>query len=347
MEVAQSRLMSTKKITMDSTLRLWWGLLVEHQIELPLIVIASIIMGDILRIPLAGKFLRIQYRVPGEEGLYMGGTDDIYFVAFWVVVFTFVRASIMEYVLTPIAKYGGIRNSRSQHKFLEQSWLLLYYGVSWTFGFYIIYNSPFWMKTSYFWIDYPHKAIPHLSKWYYLVQTGFWLQQFFVLHAEKRRDDYPQMVIHHVVTSLLLVCSYMTYFTRIGIAVLCMMDSADIVLALAKCLRYLHYQKLCDYTFGCFVIAWAYTRHYLFFLIMWSIWKEADVYLVIDCRPSQGFFVCRQIQYFFLTLFVVLQGLMLFWFGQIVKVIWRVLQGSNAADCRSESESEMTECKQM
>ncbi|ORX89297.1 longevity assurance proteins LAG1/LAC1 [Basidiobolus meristosporus CBS 931.73] len=272
--------------------------------------------------------------------------DDLYFVFFWVNVFTFLRASVMEYVLKPVAKHGGIRSSRSQQRFLEQSWLFLYYTISWSIGLYIIYNSPYWKNTAHFWIHYPHKTVPHLSKWYYLVQTGFWLQQFFVLHAEKKRSDYPQMVVHHVVTSLLITLSYMTYFTRIGTSVLCIMDSADIVLSLAKCLRYMKFQKACDYVFGSFVLVWAYTRHYLCLKIMWSIWKEVDLYLQVDCKPSQGRFQCRELQYFFIGLFAVLQILMIIWFGQILKVIWRVLTGANAADCRSDSESEQLKHKQ-
>ncbi|ORX77807.1 longevity assurance proteins LAG1/LAC1 [Basidiobolus meristosporus CBS 931.73] len=338
---ASHLLFNSKKFSYQGSLRLAWNMLVEHQIEIPLIIILAIITGDILRIPLAAKFLRIQYRVPGEENLYLNGTDDLYFISFWVVAFTFIRAAVMEYVLKPIAKHGGIRSYRTLHKFLEQSWLFVYYAVSWSIGFYIIYNSPFWRNTSHFWIDYPHKAIPHLSKWYYLVQTGFWLQQFFVLHAENRRKDYPQMIVHHVVTSLMVTCSYVTYFTRIGTAVLCIMDSADVVLALAKSLRYLKFQKLCDHVFGCFVLVWAYTRHYLFFMIMWSIWQEAEVYLTIDCRPMQGKFICHELQYFFIALFAILQVLMLYWFAQIIRVITQVIRGSEAADCRSESESQV------
>ncbi|KAK9692796.1 Sphingosine N-acyltransferase lag1 [Basidiobolus ranarum] len=354
----------SKKMALKSTLHLWWNILVEHQIgnipypslykqpanwdslEFPLIIILSIITGDILRIPLAAKFLRIQYRVPGEESLYVNGVDDAYFVAFWIVAFTFLRASIMEYVLKPIAKIGAIRSRGAQQRFLEQSWLFLYYTVSWSIGFYIIYSGPYWTNTAHFWIQYPHKAIPHLSKWYYLVQTGFWLQQFFVLHAEKKRSDYPQMLIHHIATSLLVSGSYITYFTRIGTSVLCIMDSADILLALAKCLRYLKFQKLCDCVFGSFVLVWAYTRHYLGFKIMWSMWIEADMYLQVDCRPYQGIFLCRELQYLFVGLFAVLQVLMIFWFIQILKIIWRVLSGSNAEDTRSDSESENVKSKE-
>lgn len=96
-----------------------------------------------------------------------------------------------------------------------------------------MYHSPHWFNTSYYWIDYPHKPIGQLAKWYYLVQFAFWVQQVFVLNIEERRKDYPAMLTHHIVTCILISSSYFTNFTRIGNAVLCTMDFSDIVLSVS------------------------------------------------------------------------------------------------------------------
>src|ERR1051325_11610932 len=95
-------------------------------------------------------------------------------------------------------------------------------------------KSPYWFDTTYFWKDYPHIEMSGLFKWYYLVQLAFWIQQVFVINIEKRRKDYFEMLAHHAVTILLISFSYSTNWTRIGNAVLCTMDFADILLPVGQ-----------------------------------------------------------------------------------------------------------------
>jgi acyl-CoA-dependent ceramide synthase len=68
-------------------------------------------------------------------------------------------------------------------------------------------------------------------KYYYLMQMSFWFQQLYTIHIEKRRKDHFAMVTHHFITITLLVTSYVANFSRIGNAVLCCMDLADIFLS--------------------------------------------------------------------------------------------------------------------
>jgi acyl-CoA-dependent ceramide synthase len=55
-------------------------------------------------------------------------------VSFWIVVFTGLRAAVMDYVLIPLAKRGGVKTERDQTRFTEQAWLLIYYSVFWPLG---------------------------------------------------------------------------------------------------------------------------------------------------------------------------------------------------------------------
>lgn len=158
---------------------------------------------------------------------------------------------------------------------------------------YLMYHSPYWFNTSYFWIDYPHIMMTRDIKSYYLMQTAFFIQQLYALHVEKRRKDHFAMVTHHVITITLLVSSYYSNFTRIGNAVLCSMDLSDLLLSvsvfqlyrvilfltycvrpidiqLAKILKYLDFSTLCDMTFAAFAIAWPITRHGFFTVIIWA-----------------------------------------------------------------------------
>ena len=79
------------------------------------------------------KFFLISY-YNVSTGLHALGWDDICFVFFWIIVFTGMRCSIMDYVLTPMARRAGIRKKKTQVRFAEQAWILLYPGVFWSFG---------------------------------------------------------------------------------------------------------------------------------------------------------------------------------------------------------------------
>lgn len=78
-------------------------------------------------------FFELSYH-NASTGQYTQGTDDFYFVAYWIVVFTGLRAGIMTYVLDPIAQVAGIEKPKAKVRFAEQAWLFLYYFIFWTLG---------------------------------------------------------------------------------------------------------------------------------------------------------------------------------------------------------------------
>lgn len=79
------------------------------------------------------KFLELSYYNPAS-GEYTIGADDACLVLFWVVVFTGLRAGIMEYLLIPFARHAGIRKKKDLARFGEQAWLLVYYMAFWPLG---------------------------------------------------------------------------------------------------------------------------------------------------------------------------------------------------------------------
>ena len=79
------------------------------------------------------KFFELSY-LNSESGEYQAGWNDAWMVCFWIVVFTGLRASVMDYILTPLAKRGGVKSQRDLKRFAEQAWLLLYYSVFWPLG---------------------------------------------------------------------------------------------------------------------------------------------------------------------------------------------------------------------
>lgn len=96
-----------------------------------------------------------------------------------------------------------------------------------------MYQGSYWFNLREMWTAFPTPSMDGLLKWYYLVQFAFWLQQIIVVNIEERRKDYSQMFTHHIFTSALMFFSYGFYQTKVGNAILCIMDVADIILSVS------------------------------------------------------------------------------------------------------------------
>lgn len=139
-------------------------------------------------------------------------------------------------------------------RFAEQSYLLLYYTIYWTWGVRLfIQETPAtllksssgaesWISSILIslWTNFPKLYVEAAMKFYYLSQLAFWAQQIVVIHLEERRHDHYQMLTHHFVTVALMSTSYAYRQWRVGNAVLACMDIVDLVFPvsrLAQCLE--------------------------------------------------------------------------------------------------------------
>ena len=124
-------------------------------------------------------------------------------------------------------------------RFAEQSYLLLYYIIYWTWGIrlFIQDTPPGFNNSGSFipnllmslWTDFPKLYVEAAMKFYYLSQLAFWVQQIVVIHLEERRHDHYQMLTHHFVTVALMSTSYAYRQWRVGNAILACMDVVDLV----------------------------------------------------------------------------------------------------------------------
>ncbi|KAF9006431.1 TLC domain-containing protein [Cyathus striatus] len=231
--------------------------------------------------------------------------------------------------------------NRSVLRFAEQGWSVVYYTLQWSYGLYVHHSLP----TRIFnpvdlWVGYPHIPLAGPLKFYYLTQTAFYMHQMLILNAEARRKDHVQMMTHHVITVFLMTASYFMNFTRVGCVIMFLMDWCDIFLPLAKMLRYINLQTACDVTFGCFILTWFVTRHFLFLFVIKS--TIFDVPNILQFAPwfipETGFYLVKRTHYTFCALLLVLQVLQIIWFWMICRIAWRVLKGDGASDDRSDEE---------
>ncbi|KAI8981591.1 TLC domain-containing protein [Mycotypha africana] len=322
----------------ESTFKELAQYLAKRQIEIPLKIILVIVVGYFLNLPGPKHFIFISNR--RSDGRYEKSLWDLTFLFFYICVFTALRAATMDYILLPLARITHVPIKKHQ-RFAEQSWAFIYYTVAFSFGIYVMYNSPWWFDSTYFWRDYPVTDYTKSFKYYYLIQFAFWLQQIYVLQIEAPRKDYRELVLHHINTLLLVSLSYGCNFTRVGNAVFVCMDLPDAFLAFAKALNYVVPGVICNTAFCFMVISWMYTRVYLYGKIILSTLTEPELYVpIFKLDPLNGYWFPHFVKYIILGLMIGLYLLILFWTIMIFKVIVRMVTSPEAKDVRSDDEDE-------
>lgn len=218
---------------------------VDHQLGLSLNLILLLALTYALFPSLRARvepFFAPQYAL--GPGVYGQGAADVWIVLGLVVFFTALRALCLDYLFAPLADASGIRKRKGRIRFAEQSYLILYYVVFWTWGLvlFLADTPPLTAPTLLgradqllvsLWRGFPRLTLGLSMKLYYMSQTAFWVQQVLVIHVEERRKDHWQMLTHHFFTLMLLVFSYAYRQMRAGTAILVLMDVVDLVFSVS------------------------------------------------------------------------------------------------------------------
>lgn len=104
----------------------------ERVVEITGVLCCVVLAGYWAGSPLAKKCLFISYQMGPDA--YSKGVDDAYFVGFWIVAFTFLRAAVMKYLFHPLAKTLGIEPFGKRQRFAEQGFMFAYYAIYWNLG---------------------------------------------------------------------------------------------------------------------------------------------------------------------------------------------------------------------
>ncbi|KAI0335437.1 longevity assurance proteins LAG1/LAC1 [Cubamyces sp. BRFM 1775] len=304
-------------------------------------------IGKDLQNPFA-PLIFISHRIPDtpdSDPRYQKGYFDLAFIAYYVVFWSFIRQSITIYICRPLAKWFGIRRETKLDRFGEQGYAVIYFLVMGLWGMRIMSQLPtWWYRTEYFWIDYPHWDMKPELKCYYLMQAAYWCQQLIVLllGLEKPRKDYYELVAHHFVTLWLVGWSYLINLTLIGNAVYLSMDLPDSLLGLSKLLNYIQWNRTKTAVFAVFLCVWSYFRHWLNWVILYSVWFEFDLMPETSKRwePKDGVWMVWWMKYQVFAPLVLLQALNLFWYFLIWRIAWRAIGDIKATDDRSDDEDD-------
>ncbi|ODV86873.1 hypothetical protein CANARDRAFT_195349 [[Candida] arabinofermentans NRRL YB-2248] len=314
----------------------------RYQITIALILDLIIILSS-FQYPFFEKFYKLQYNYSGTN-YYDIGYDDIYLSLFIIINLSLIRSSIMIFILRPIAILFKIHNLKPIQRFKEQGWLLIYYSISWIFGFYLYLNSDYFLNNDKVYLNWPHNQLSMLFKLYYLIQTSLYIQLTFVINIEEKRKDYIQMFSHHIITSILCICSYSYYMTHIGHVILLLMDIVDVFLSLAKILKYIGCNFICDLMFLIFMLSWIILRHGVYNFVLYHTYQNASRLMGGSCELALKLNLnlnnCYPDLLFNILVFLLfgLQIITIIWLFMILKVAYKVIKGDNADDVRSDDD---------
>eukprot|EP01038_Epipyxis_sp_PR26KG_P005921 gene5921-8166_t len=224
-------------------------------------------------------------------------------------------------------------------KFTEAMWRFIFYFFMCIIGFKTLVFSPSpvsWIKDTRFnWIEWPLHLPSALMNFYYQIELGCYIHQ--LMWTEVARSDAAEMILHHFITIILIVLSYLTNFMRIGSSILVIHDFADIFLESGKCFNYMSKVEkykwagsVTDIFFGFFTISFFVTRLVIYPRLVYSYVVEAPE--IMGSWP--GYWI-------FAVLLISLQCLHIFWFYLICKMIYKLfIVGAVVKDERSDDEDE-------
>ncbi|TCD71778.1 hypothetical protein EIP91_003121 [Steccherinum ochraceum] len=297
-------------------------------------------------------FLFISHLMPDssqDDPQYRKGWFDLLFVAYYIIFWSCIRQTLILHVFLPVAKHFRVREARVE-RFGEQGYAMLYFAVMGAWGVRIMGQLPtWWYRTEVYWNSYPQWTIPPELKAYYLMQMAYWLQQILVLvlGLEKPRKDYAELVAHHMVTIWLVAGSYVVNMTYIGNAVFVSMDIPDVFLAASLLLNYIKADRAKVVVFVTLLFVWAYFRHYLNLVMMWSLWTQYGLIPEFARRfsPLDGVWAPGWGKYLMFTSLLLLQCLQIAWFSLMLRIGYRAVTSSTVSDSReSDDEDEDEAC---
>ena len=253
---------------------------------------------------------------------------DLKYSLITAMILILTRAILENTLFRPIGRQFVTKQS-TVFKIGEGLYRFTFYLAASIYGwFFVLWDKPYLKDTMHSLYNYPHHPVEPEEWWYYNIELGFYVSLVFTQIIDTKRKDFWQMFVHHIVTILLLVLSWVCNFHRIGALVLAIHDVADVPLELAKLAKYCNMQRPADLVFAIFTCTWIYTRCYL-------LPTRVIYYTSYEALKVIPFFPAY---YIFNGLLCLLQALHLAWTWLIMRMVFYALKNDGMRDLRSESE---------
>mmetsp|Transcript_11780 Transcript_11780/g.19182 ORF Transcript_11780/g.19182 Transcript_11780/m.19182 type:complete len:352 (-) Transcript_11780:796-1851(-) len=177
----------------------------------------------------------------------------------------------------PIECQRPLASELAQRKVMDQSWQLAIHVTMTAFAYYLMKDTTWFSDPASTFTPCPSRyregelTRPMELNAYYLMQLAIWMWTAFSCKwLESRRKDYVEMMLHHIVTIVLVLASLLYKEHPMGMLVLIVHDSSDVLLDMMKLANYFKLETSHGYfiTEICFFlntfVSWPLLRLYYF-----------------------------------------------------------------------------------
>jgi len=186
----------------------------------------------------------------------------------------------------------------------ERVYKFFIYLITTIFLFYILKNSDFLHTylqgnnpNPNWFINYPCQKLPKYLDDIYLIKLSYHgYEMVYTLLFQRSRRDFPEYILHHLMTVCLVGCSYTINYLPVGASIMLVHDLSDVVMSLFK-LSIDTTNKICEYVgYALNLIIWIYLRNYVFpILIILPFYEQStntDYQTLRELRPMFFPFLC-------------------------------------------------------
>jgi translocating chain-associated membrane protein 1 len=203
-------------------------------------------------VPVEGKdaaeksSVRLDKQKALQTTMYYHGTEDVYNVVFYCLVWIIIHALLQEYIWERTVKRLHLSKVKTS-KYYDSGCLVVFYLVSVVWGLDIIISSGYATNPPLLWTNYPHSLMSLSLKFFMLTQMGFWLHCYpeLVFMKAKKDEIYSKVVLY--TSSLLIIAgAYSMMLQRVAVVLLVFHYAVEFLYHLCRMLHYYGKSQLAD-----------------------------------------------------------------------------------------------------
>lgn len=210
---------------------------------------------------------------------------DFYPVLYISPLFTIAKL-IFKKLATPYFqsklshKYSGDALKLKVYKSTRNFFKIFYFTFITCFGFYVLSDTRFHSSLMFgkgdlrhVYSDWPYTQLPRYMKLYYMVGLSYHFEDTVAHFFHPIQNDFFEMLLHHYITIMLIVMSYMSSFWNFGIMVMIQMDNGDAVGGAIKAFMDFTSVPIVLTNYLLVVASWIYFRDFVYAYEV--VWKGA------------------------------------------------------------------------
>ncbi|XP_053688366.1 translocating chain-associated membrane protein 1 [Sabethes cyaneus] len=156
----------------------------------------------------------------GEPYFYTSGWKDGCAVFFYTLICIIMHAILQEYALDKISKKLHLSKFKLS-RFNESGQLVVFYALSFLWGFDVIVREQYLGNMAKLWEGYPDHPMVFLHKLFFVIQLAYYLHMLPELYFQKVKKDEQKPKIQHALGGFFLIATaYFLGFQRIALVLL-------------------------------------------------------------------------------------------------------------------------------